>query len=249
MPTISLMNQITNYLQEHDQSTRIKKLIFCACRKKWENDQNVLDGLKLETLIEELQRGNPTIDHLKSTLAKVVKSLNKQSEYAVIANVIFHQLKELYKLQIDAATELVFKQQKESDDLLTAIPTVANFHQSDVSSNITVDPPIKKEEKNDLFDVRQDLMKYTNPLRAKIIFFSTLYYKFTFQEGDWLKLRTYQLNDLITEIFDRFATYKELDSKLNIAASCLEPSGEYMQAAGAILQCLRGNYSDDNSYN
>ena len=248
MQTISLMDKITNYLQEHEQSTRIKKLIFCACRKKWENDKNVLDGLKLETLIEELQRGNPTIDHLKSTLAKVVKSLNKQSEYAVIANVIFNRLKELYKMQIDAATELVFKQQKQSDDMLTAIPTIANFSQADVASNITVEAK-KKEEKNDLFDLRQDLMKYTNPLRAKIVIFSTLYYKFTFQEGDWLKLRTYQIDDLITEIFDNFTTYKELDSKLNIAASCLEPSEEYMQAAGAILQCLKGNYSDGDSYN
>jgi hypothetical protein len=240
MLTLSLLDEMVTYLQQHEQSLRIKKLILCAARRQWESDPNVLDSLNLGALIEELYHNNPTIHDLKNTLTRIVRSLNKPSEYAVIANIIFGQIKELYRQQIDHTTEISVNhsvQNNSTEMLSTSMQTVANFNQELPVNN---GYPSRKEYNS--YDVREEIIKYTNPLRAKIVLFSTLYYKFRFDNQDWNKLRNILLDDLLNDLLRKFTNFKELDMKLTIAASCLEPQNEYTQSAGAILQCLKCYY-------
>lgn len=239
MLTLSLLDEMVTYLDQHEQSLRIKKLLLCAARRQWESDPSILNTLNLGDLIEELYQNNPTIHDLKNTLTKIVRSLNKPSEYAVIANIIFGQIKELYRKQIDHTTEISVKPstQESTEMLSTSMQTVANFNQElPVNNGETT-----KKEYNS-YDVREEIIKYTNPLRAKIVLFSTLYYKFKFDDSDWNKLRNILLDDLLNDLFKKFTNFKELDTKLTIAASCLEPQNEYTQSAGAILQCLKCYY-------
>lgn len=97
-------------------------------------------------------------------------------------------------------------------------------------------------DRNNLFDLRQEIMRYTPPLRAKILLFSTIRSPFTFSHQDWLSLKEKTLDDLIQDIFHYCPQFSDLESKLVIISHCLDNPQENTQAAGAILQAMKPYY-------
>ncbi|MBE9001829.1 hypothetical protein IQ274_27385 [Nostoc sp. LEGE 12447] len=251
METISSLDAVTKHLEQHESSKRIKKLIYSACKNTWENDEETLDRFKLQDLIQELFKSNPTTNNLNYSLSEVVKTLNKQAEYAIIANVIFHQMQKLYITSEEPTGILLNKShQEESTGLLLNQP----FKNEQISLNsIEKSPNSQIKYQYNQFDLRQNIMKYTNPLRAKIVLFSALDKKFTFNEEDWLKLKTQKLDDLLLKLFNICPTFRELESKLNSAVISLGKPDENIQAASAIVQSMRALYGDispsTNGYN
>lgn len=229
MTTLSSLDEVAKYLEQHENSKRIKKLIYSACQGIWENDQDTLDRFKLPELVQELIRFNPTIDNLNDALSKVVKTLNKQAEYTLISHVISHELKKLYVTN-DETTGILVNQPHQQEPIF--------YNLVDKSPNNRI-----KYQYNQ-FDLRQNIMKYTNPLRVKIVLFSALYHKFTFNEEDWLKLRAEKLDDLLQKSFDTCPTIRELESKLNSTVISLGNLDENTQAASAIIQSMRSLYTD-----
>lgn len=67
--------EAAHYLEEHDEGQRIRKLLFCLCKKYWENDPNVLNSQNLESLLLELIQLKPNIEQLTFSLYKLVKTL------------------------------------------------------------------------------------------------------------------------------------------------------------------------------
>lgn len=252
MKTISSLDAVTKNLEQHENSKRIKKLIYSACKNIWENDEDTLDRFKLEELIQDLCRFNPSINNLNYTLSKVVKTLNKQDEYALIASVISHEMQKLY-ITPDESTGILLNQphQEESTGILLNQPHQEKqifYNPGQISSNsIDKSPNSKIKDQYNQFDLRQNIMKYTNPLRAKIVLFSALYKKFTFNEDDWLKLKAEKLDDLLLRLFDTCPTIRELESKLNIAVISLGKPDENIQAASAIIQSMQGLYNNMSS--
>ncbi|QLE43452.1 hypothetical protein FD723_25440 [Nostoc sp. C052] len=236
MKTISSLDSVTKHLEQHENSKRIKKLIYSACKNIWENDEETLDRFKLQDLIQELYRLNPTINNLNYSLSKVVKTLNKQAEYALLASIISHEMQKLY-ITPDEATGILLNQPRQEEQIF--------YNSGQISSN-SIDKSPNSQTKNQYnqFDLRQNIMKYTNPLRAKIVLFSALYKKFTFNEEDWLKLKAEQLDDLLLRLFDTCPTIRELESKLNSAVISLGKPDENIQAASAIIQSMRGLYGN-----
>ena len=49
-----VFNQVVRYLDSHEEKLRVKKLIFCICKKYWENEPNILNGVAMEDLVKEL---------------------------------------------------------------------------------------------------------------------------------------------------------------------------------------------------
>jgi hypothetical protein len=47
MITNFTLDEVAKNLEKHENSTRIKKLIYCACKNDWQNDQHILDRFKL----------------------------------------------------------------------------------------------------------------------------------------------------------------------------------------------------------
>ncbi|MGF1937700.1 MAG: hypothetical protein RM347_025475 [Nostoc sp. ChiQUE02] len=238
MKTISSLDTVTKHLEQHENSKRIKKLIYSACKNIWENDEETLNRFKLKELIQELCRLNPSINDLNYSLSKVVKTLNKQSEYALIASVIFHEIQKLY-ITPDESTGILLNQPRKEEQIYNYGKISSNSIDQSSSSQI-------KYQYNQ-FDLRQNIMKYTNPLRAKIVLFSALYKKFTFNEEDWLKLKAEKLDDLLLRLFDTCPTIRELESKLNSAVISLGKPDENIQAASAIIQSMRGLYGNISS--
>ncbi|WP_392482365.1 hypothetical protein [Nostoc sp. C110] len=251
MKTISSLDAVTKHLEQHENSKRIKKLIYSACKNIWENDEETLDRFKLQELIQELFRLNPTTNNLNYSLSEVVKTLNKQAEYAIIANVIFHQMQKLYITPEEPTGIFLNKpHQEESTGIFLNQPR----NEEPISLNsIDKSPNSRIKYQYNQFDLRQNIMKYTNPLRAKIVLFSALDKKFTFNEEDWLKLKTQKLDDLLLKLFNICPTLRELESKLNSAVISLGKPDENIQAASAIIQSMRALYGDispsANGYN
>jgi hypothetical protein len=245
METISSLDAVTKHLEQHENSKRIKKLIYSACKNTWENDDETLDKFKLQELIQELCRLNPSINNLNYSLSKVVKTLNKQAEYALIASVISHEMQKIY-ITLDESIGILLNQphQDESTGILLNEPR----KEEQISLNsIDKSPNSKIKHQYNQFDLRQNIMKYTNPLRAKIVLFSALYKRFTFNEEDWLKLKAEKLDDLLLVLFDTCPTIRELESKLNSAVISLGKPDENIQAASAIIQSMRGLYGNTSS--
>ncbi|WP_392533719.1 hypothetical protein [Nostoc sp. C117] len=249
MKTISSLDTVTKHLEQHENSKRIKKLIYSACKNIWENDQETLDRFKLQELIQELYRLNPTINNLDYTLSKVVKTLNKQTEYTLIASVIFHEMQELYVTSEESTGILNQPHQEASTGILLNQPQKEEqiFYNSGQISLNSIDQSPKSQIKYQYnqFDLRQNIMKYTNPLRAKIVLFSALEKKFSFHEEDWLKLKAEKLDDLLLRLFNTCPTIRALESKLNNAVISLGKPDENIQAASAILQSMRGLYGNN----
>ena len=100
-------------------------------------------------------------------------------------------------------------------------------------------PNINKIKVNyDPFDLRINIMKYTNPLRAKILIFSTLYRPFKGGQ-DWLAIKDYELDDLLLSLFCKYQQFQELECHLYRTADLLHEADEYNQVAGAIMQSMQ----------
>jgi hypothetical protein len=231
MKALSLLDEVVKNLEEHPNCLRIRKLIYAICKSKWENDANKLNSVRLKELLQELQTANPTLDYLKYSLDKLVKTLNKPGEYALVANVIIEQMTRLYPDLEDATQQVAVK----SNPVQQSLEYKPNLGWDEAP--ISYDP----------FELRVEIMKYTNPLRAKILAYSIAYHPFDFSSQDWLSLKSKELDVLLHKLFDRCKTLKDLEYNLQTVAKNLNPIDEHTQTAGAIYQAMKRYYADRES--
>ena len=230
MKTLSGLDEAVKSLQEHENSTRIKKLIFGACYNTWENDLSKLERFGLDYLLPQLFQLNPTKEELKSSLYKVAQTLNKPDEYGIIANIIISEMKKLY-LPAEQSTQVIVNSTASASIEQTA----------DRISNSQLQP---LKAPYDPFNMRLEIMRYTNPLRAKILIYSTLYQQLHISEKELVAIRSHQLDELIEDLFYYCETMKELEARLSSTARCLFEENENHQAASAIVQALKPFYVD-----
>lgn len=218
----ALQNQITKRLEQEASASRIKKLMIYAARKHWEPDPLKVDQAEINKLISELAHQYPTIESLQIGLAAIVKSLNKPIEYAAIANMILREMGKLYSQEDRVPSP------EPRDDLAT--------HPIDLPIPHTVEPAIE------LFDMRLEIVKFANPLRAKILLFSLVYYPFTCKEQDWSNLKLYSLEGLLRSVTTICGSLEDLQSKLEAAAQQLNPPEDYIEVVSVILKSLKPGY-------
>jgi hypothetical protein len=226
--------QILQELTTHENSLQIKQLIYCACEKKWANDLAHLEQLSLKELVGQLLQLNPTKEQLSHTLYQVVKSLNRQGEYFLVANLILEKLVKLYVVpdavtQVIASSQSATQQQQENCSNAMELQAPASL-------------PTQAVEYNPL-QLRLEVIKYTNPLRAKILIFSILKHPFNFSDRDWSLLKTDTLDSLLFQLYQHCCNLTELENLLRTAQTLPHPD-ENTQAAGAIFQSLKQLYVD-----
>jgi hypothetical protein len=106
-------------------------------------------------------------------------------------------------------------------------------------------PETQKEsqpEPIDLFDVRLEIMKYANPLRAKIILFSLAYYRFEFRSQDWMNLKLYSLDGLLRSVLSQSILAEDLQHKLHHIAQHLNEPEQYTEVVQVIIKALKPSY-------
>jgi len=93
--SIDVFNDVVRCLDSHEEKLRIKKLIFCICKKYWENDPNILNTVAMEDLVNELVQLKTSKEQLTFSVYKLVKNLSRPEVYAGVAPVIIKQISKL----------------------------------------------------------------------------------------------------------------------------------------------------------
>ncbi|MEN9204849.1 MAG: hypothetical protein Q6K70_03475 [Thermostichales cyanobacterium DRC_bins_46] len=95
----------------------------------------------------------------------------------------------------------------------------------------------------DIFELRLNLMRQANPLRAKILLFSALYHPIGYTDQGLGIVKTHSLDDLLKSLFLRCKTQAEMEHKIRTAASFLGDPDQTEPVAEAIVQSLRPWFS------
>lgn len=234
MESFSMMDAVVNELKQDSDLMRIKKIIYCACAGRWENDESKLEEINLRELIEELYEKTGNRETLDHRLSRIVSKVNKKTEYGLLANKIIENVGRLYPEEEDDVTIMestpIWEVQESSGE-------------ATVSKEKLVDEIPAQREPENLFNVREKIMRGTNPLKAKILIFSTVEHQFNFGERDWLLLKTKSLDSLLRQIFNLCTSVTDLESSLYSAANNFEDPDEYTQIAHVIISALNPCYS------
>ncbi|WP_309738074.1 hypothetical protein [Chamaesiphon sp. OTE_20_metabat_361] len=90
----------------------------------------------------------------------------------------------------------------------------------------------------DPFTLRQTVMTYANPLRAKIILLVMLRPEFNFGTQSVATMREYHLDDLLSDVLKAYTTMPQLEESMTYAVELLVELEEYGKAANGLLQSL-----------
>jgi hypothetical protein len=93
---VNLLRQVVNYLNKHQESIRIKKMLYCLCTNRWEKDTDYLNSIDPQYLVEQIVREYNTLDQLKLLLQKLITTVNKPKHYIEVAKIIYLSIGQLY---------------------------------------------------------------------------------------------------------------------------------------------------------
>ncbi|NCS24523.1 MAG: hypothetical protein GPI96_08410 [Microcystis aeruginosa BS13-02] len=267
-----LLRQVVSSLENHQETARIKKLMFAASKNRWENDQALINNHGLTNIILELRRNNPNFLSLRQTLSQVAENINKKALYLTLADIILTQLEPLYdndnnyeeednnsKIQIlnnqivdlnnncDYASKTASFSPSRSEPVNSASSGIdlnepqlvmeLQFAEPDSLNNNTSN--FSQIPAYDPFEIRLEIFQYANPLRAKILIFSLLFYPWERSGQDWSTLRSYTLEDLLQQLIESGKSLKDIEIQLyNIAQTQMDTDAN-VQTAGILVQALQ----------
>ncbi len=236
----SILNEVVKQLEGEANRSRIKKILFCAARGKWENDARKIEECDLRDLVLEVWENNSNLEQVNELLGRIVSKVNKKTEYGLVAKKIVENLALLYA--------------NEQEATMMMETTISNLWESPVETQL--DEPLNEPEEEEiyqdrdpgqLFDVRQKIMQSSNPLKAKILIFSAVERQFNFSDRDWLNLKTRTLDNLLRQLFNVCKNITDLESNLYSAASILEDADENTQIASTIIEAFKGFYDRESA--
>ena len=233
MQALSILDEVVRELEQDINLSRIKKIIFFACKECWENDSTKLASADVKSLIQELCAKYNKLEDIEAVLSSLVAKVNKKTEYALMADQIVCQLSRLYEYQ-------------DFTKLETNISNFGGYEAPAFDEHFSSELPpeeLNERDPGDLFDVRQKILQQTNPLRAKILIFSTLYHQFTFSERDWMLLKSQELDNLLRQLFKVCSSLPELESQLYRTAGSLDNTDESDQVASVIIKAMNYCYA------
>ncbi len=261
---------IAKELNQQAERLRIKKLLYAIIHSVWENNPATLGMYTLEDLVTEVHKIAPQEADLTYHLERIVKRLNHQSRYTQIAHLISEVFHPLYGSPNVAAlpssaeetsletsegngTPLEAGDMPPSDEGPNSVTYLDSQSSQTVEQTIAQAAPTtapaaydptepKKRDRANLYNLRLEIMRYTNPLRAKILLLSTVRSPFTASPQDWITLKSKTLDDLIADTFAYCGSFPDLESKLTIMCHCVDGVPENLQTAGAILQAMKPFY-------
>lgn len=245
MEDLSLLEEVIDSLEQDTNVLRIKRLILFTCHDIWSNDVNEVKTLHIRQLVRELMIMFPDLNILKQKLNSQVRQLSKQSDYVLAADNIVDCLGFLYSLRDEGKLPNSFLQPEKYPTTLVQKGTQASVPKVNESENRDHDTiPHRHNLKylTNLFDLRANISRNISSLHAKILLFSSLNYRFSPQERDWSALYTYDLDDLVQLIFQRYETFEELEKQLYQVGLTLDQPEDAKRAASVILQALKPFY-------
>lgn len=242
----SQIREIVRAFEQSNNSKRIHKMLFALSHQRWENNLEVLSKYPIEQLIQNIGQTYPNLERVSLNLLKIVKGLNKQGTYSNIAQTIITELAKLYQddQDLEKLTSLVNASKQpiaQSKATPRAATSCAKLETETRKHNFNYNP----------FPVRQRIMKYTNPLRAKMLLFDILnsHEIRAQQEIDELLLKTYELDKMLMQLVQKFRTIQELQNDLETTALTMASTNngrfnvnENLQVIKAIVMSVKPLY-------
>ncbi|HEY9699600.1 MAG TPA: hypothetical protein V6D10_20235 [Trichocoleus sp.] len=240
---------------EHDiDSLRLKKLLVLACTNQWENDPQRLRQYSYLGLVQSVHQLAPCLESLKAVLSNLVKTLSKRSEYALIAHRIVQAFQPLY---VEEATYILstvnsvpqpeastqFSPIAEATEALSVLLQPAKPTPSLPEPLPSPSLSITDLNSSRLFDLRQEIMQYSNPYRIKILIFSLLHEPFQPTPEHESMLKGYELDELLRMLLKSYKQFAHLESCLNQTVKQLDDPEAYQQTVTAMLRSIKPLYS------
>jgi hypothetical protein len=231
MASSLILDEILQELEQDASIGRIKKVMYCACKGKWENDQSQIDRTDLRELVIELYDAHKSLQTLDELLSRIVSKINKKTEYGIVARKILTNLGKLYEeddvTSLESGTGLL--QETSEAGPVGAIETVDNTFS-------------QYRDPGCLFDTRQKIMQSVNPLKTKILIFSALERQFNYSDRDFLTLQSHSLDGLLRKLFHVYENITDLEAKLYSTANEQEDPDENAQITSVIIESLTNAY-------
>lgn len=215
--------QLATELEATGNGTRIKKLAFYVCRRRWETDQSRLDSIRLQDLIAELHQSMPTLEQLTIAINSFVQTLSKQAEYALLANALTSKLQSLYGV---SATENIVVDIPQPPRALAPLEVV----------------PLGTTATTALYaSIVRSLEAEPNLARIKKLLFYVCSRQW---ESDTAKLEDLNLARLLQDVHQMTRTVEQLEAALYAAVKTLNKQDEYRALAQTIVLRLGKLYPD-----
>jgi hypothetical protein len=224
MTALSQLQDIAQALMHDSSAARVKKLTYYACRRVWEGDLERLERLDMNWLLEELLRQNPTLEQLMASLTEVIQHINKKAEYAQVAKTVLNAVIPLY-----------------SQSPSSPSPEDADGTLFDDAASPQAWAHIQKADYNP-YDLRADLMRQTNGLRAKLVLHTALYHPLELNEKGLSVLKQTTLDSLVAQLLETCDTPEQLEAKLRDTLNQLPERDHHSQTVGTLLQLLKPLY-------
>ena len=224
--SIDVFNDVVRYLDSHEEKLRIKKLIFCICKKYWENEPNILNGVAMEDLVKELVQIKTNKEQLTFSVYKLVKTLNRPQVYLGVATVIIEQISQLYS-NMAAAYD---------NQLLLVEPEVN-------PSFTTVNNDVNNEEDNLLRQVVSGIENHRETARIQKLMFAACKNRW---ENDQAVINNYGLKNIVLELQRNNPNFLSLRQTLKQVAENINKKALYLALADIILTQLEPLYDTDN---
>jgi len=224
--SIDVFNDVVRYLDSHEEKLRIKKLIFCICKKYWENEPNILNSVAMEDLVKELVQLKTNKEQLTFSVYKLVKTLNRPQVYLGVATVIIEQISQLYS-NIAAAY----------DNQLLPVEAEVN------PSFTTVNNDVNNEEDNLLRQVVSGIENHRETARIQKLMFAACKNRW---ENDQAVINNYGLKNIVLELQRNNPNFLSLRQTLRQVAENINKKALYLALADIILTQLEHLYDTDN---
>lgn len=220
MTAFPLYDDAIRKLEGSRYPKQARKLIFAACRRRWENDESKLATVALVDLVDELLQSYPTLESLQEALEKIARKLNKKELYAEVAGEVIHAVGPLYGGDAVAAGKQLGAPSTAPDDAV-------EFEATQISA---------------LGAVARILEAHPQSLRMRKLLYATCY---NFWENDLDKLLALDLQVLIEQAYQAYPTPLQLQERLQRVVRSLNKKDRYEPIAQTIVERVTDLYDGD----
>ncbi|MBE9061409.1 adenylate/guanylate cyclase domain-containing protein [cf. Phormidesmis sp. LEGE 11477] len=235
--SLSPINAALKNLSEHPNSRRIKKLLYGTHQSFWENNKAVLESFSLKRLLESLTERNSSLEECRDSLYAIVGTLNRQVEYAQVAEIILDSLSDFYVEPIGGTIETARVPIECSAEECST--DQAGDRTDAFEADILDDPTVALYS-----DTAVRLSQGLEPIRTKKLLYCLCYNKW---EGDVSVLAQVDIAVLIQTLHQQISTVRGLRNRIRTVLMRLNRRSIYGPIANRIFKEFQALYPEIDS--
>lgn len=235
---IGTLNKATEYIH-------IGQIILCLFERMYAQDmQTIVKAPRTPKLEQDIH-----INRIKKLLIYTCRKYWEANSYVIEQTSVSELIDELIK-QYPSREELrsglarVVKTLNKSVEYSLIAEIIVREVEPLYGESKLIAADLDSTDSINLFDIRREILNSVNPLQAKVLLFSSVYYLFEFLQQDWSNLKLYSLDELLRTIVIQTETIEELQQLLNSKANQLKNSETYLEIVPVLVRSLKKNYSE-----